>query len=318
MKITPILATLIASVTAVDRITFDSNGTQIVVYHWQLSCNAASSRWGRFDRGRPATKAPVIVMGHGFAALQTSKLQPYAERFAAAGYHATTFDYRHWGQSDGVPRNIVDISLQQADFMAAVAAAKKLQGVDASRIVIWGSSLSGGTVLSLGPAFYNDTSSGVVGVISQVPHTNGLATAALTPQQTIPDLVKLSLADMERAKTDHPHICAYEGYLSIQPNPPGPEYSNFSARFIVQLPSFSPDVTAAQSHLPTYLGIGSADNVVSAPAAAKLAARMPNATTYEYEGVGHFDVYPGALAYMENLENQVAFLHKFVPLHKSF
>lgn len=212
-------------------------------------------------------------------------------------------------------------------------AVKKLKGVDPSRIVIWGSSLSGGTVLNLGPYFYNDSSSGVVGIIAQVPHTNGPATSALPPQNTIPYLVQLSLNDVARAKNGSDPIYvpvanytgqfglltqagALDGYLSIQPDPPPPEYSNIAARFIVALPLFSPDAIAFQSHLPTYIGIGLADNIVSPTAAVNLSKKMPNATTYQYENVGHFDVYPGASAYQVNLENQVKFLKKEIPIFR--
>lgn len=243
----------------------------------------------------------------------------------------TQFDYRHWGDSDGVPRNLGDLNLQRADYHAAIAAVKKIQGVDPQRIIIWGTSLSGGMVLELGATFYNDPKFGVVGVISQVPSVNGPASAALSEPDKLPELVSLAVADQKRANTTlspiYVPICnhtgelglltqpgAWEGCHRLLPDPPPPVYGNITARFALQVPSFSPDATAAQSKLPTFMGIALADNVVSVEASLALARRLPNGTVKQYSGAGHFDVYPGSSHYDENISAQVAFLRKFFPI----
>ena len=46
-------------------------------------------------------KRPCIVMAHGFGGVKEMRLDAYAERFSAAGYHVLVFDYRHFGASDG-------------------------------------------------------------------------------------------------------------------------------------------------------------------------------------------------------------------------
>ena len=59
------------------------------------------------------------------------------------------FDFRHLGDSDGEPRQLVSPKLQLEDFRAAVAHARGLPGVDPDKIVLWGMSLSGGQVITV-------------------------------------------------------------------------------------------------------------------------------------------------------------------------
>ncbi len=58
------------------------------------------------------------------------RLDAYAERFAQAGYHVLVFDYRHFGDSEGEPRQILDIKKQHQDWHAAISFARGLPGID--------------------------------------------------------------------------------------------------------------------------------------------------------------------------------------------
>ena len=60
---------------------------------------------------------------------------------------------------------------QLEDYAAAIAFARSLEGVDPDRIVVWGSSYSGGHVVPVAVA-----DGRVAAVISQVPGMDGLAT----------------------------------------------------------------------------------------------------------------------------------------------
>ena len=71
-----------------------------------------------------AGPVPCVVMAHGFTATRGDRLPAYAERFAAAGLAVLLFDYRHFGDSSGAPRQLLDIGRQQADYHAAVAFAR--------------------------------------------------------------------------------------------------------------------------------------------------------------------------------------------------
>ena len=95
---------------------------------------------------QPANGA-CVVMAHGLGGLRTAGLEPYAQRFAEAGFAVLLFDYRHFGASDGQPRQRVSVRAQLVDWAAAIAFARLRPGVDPTRIALWGSSFSGGHVV---------------------------------------------------------------------------------------------------------------------------------------------------------------------------
>src|SRR3954462_13228881 len=128
-----------------------------------------------------AGPAPCVVMAHGFTATRGDGLPAYAERFAAAGLAVVLFDYRHFGRSTGEPRQLLDIGRQLDDYRAAVAFARSLPGVDAGRIALWGTSFSGGHVLTLAAEDH-----GIAAAVAQVPFADGVATVgAASPRNAL-------------------------------------------------------------------------------------------------------------------------------------
>src|SRR5271157_1114103 len=69
---------------------------------------------------------PVLVMAHGLGGVKTLRLGAFAERFHAAGYACLVFDYRHFGDSGGEPRELLSIRRQREDWQAAVAFTRSL------------------------------------------------------------------------------------------------------------------------------------------------------------------------------------------------
>lgn len=88
-------------------------------------------------------------MAHGFGGTRDTWLLGYAEAFADAGIDTLLFDYRGFGASEGTPRQDVSFRRQRQDYHAAIAAARQLPGVDPDRVIIWGTSYSGGHVLAV-------------------------------------------------------------------------------------------------------------------------------------------------------------------------
>ncbi len=86
-------------------------------------------------------------MAHGFGATMDSGLLPFAEAFAEAGLDVLLFDYRCFGDSTGEPRQLAWPSRHREDYRAAVDFARGLDGVDPERIVLWGTSWSGGHIV---------------------------------------------------------------------------------------------------------------------------------------------------------------------------
>jgi uncharacterized protein len=125
---------------------------------------------GLFVRPSVGKPAPLIVIAHGLGGIYEMRLDAYARRFAEAGYAALTFDYRHFGRSDGQPRHWLVREWQQEDIAAAIAHGKTLHGVDPGRVVLFGSSLAGGHMIDVTHA-RNDISATII----QGPFTDGLA-----------------------------------------------------------------------------------------------------------------------------------------------
>lgn len=111
---------------------------------------------------------PTIVMAHGFSAVKEMYLDDYAEAFSEAGLGAVVFDNRNFGDSEGEPRYEIDPWQQVRDYRHAITYAITREEVDSDRIGIWGSSYSGGHVLTVG-ALENRVSA----VVSQAPLTDG-------------------------------------------------------------------------------------------------------------------------------------------------
>jgi len=96
-----------------------------------------------------AGAAGCVVLGSGLSCVRDQGLDAYAERFAAAGFAALSFDYRHFGESEGEPRSLMSAGRQREDWRAAIGWARGLEGVDPGRIALWGFSLGGGHVQAL-------------------------------------------------------------------------------------------------------------------------------------------------------------------------
>ena len=115
-----------------------------------------------------AATAPVIVMAHGLSAVKEMYLDDYAAAFSAAGLNALVFDNRNFGASDGEPRQEIDPVAQVRDYRHAITYAIGLPEVDRSRVGVWGSSYSGGHVLTVAAI-----DSRVKAAVSQVPLVSG-------------------------------------------------------------------------------------------------------------------------------------------------
>jgi pimeloyl-ACP methyl ester carboxylesterase len=133
-------------------------------------------------------------MAHGLGGVRQMRLDAFAARFQAAGYACLVFDYRHFGGSEGQPRQLLDVRKQQADWRSAVTFARGLPQVDGQRVVVWGTSFGGGHAIHTGA-----TMQGVSAVIAQCPFTDGLASGLATNPITALRVTSLAIADQLRA-----------------------------------------------------------------------------------------------------------------------
>lgn len=123
-------------------------------YEWQRRNVEFATADGTVLRGwhyaQGVRGRPVIVMSHGTGATKEMGLDLTAADFASAGYNCLVYDHRNLGESDGVIRQHIDPWQQIADARDAITFSRNMDGVDGSRLAIWGTSLSGGHALVLG------------------------------------------------------------------------------------------------------------------------------------------------------------------------
>lgn len=127
-----------------------------------------------------AGSVPCVVMAHGFSATRDDGLPQYAEAFQRAGFAVILFDYRHFGASTGEPRQVLDIARQQQDYRCVIDWARRTEGIDPERIVLWGTSFSGGHVLAVAA-----TDPRIAAVISQAPFTDSIAVMRQLPLRNL-------------------------------------------------------------------------------------------------------------------------------------
>jgi pimeloyl-ACP methyl ester carboxylesterase len=274
-------------------VTFDSGG---------VACRA----WAYTPARNCGGAAPCIVMAHGLGGTRDCAIEPYAVCFAAAGFHVLLFDYRHLGASDGAPRQLIDIGRQLDDWAAAVRFARTMPGVDADRIGLWGTSLSGGHVLTTAAR-----DGKIAAIAAQCPMLDGLASARMLARGgglwPMAKLTAFALDDWLRQLTGRPPRTialvgrpgeaaamtthdAYDGMRAIVP----PGWRNeAAARVLLSFPVYRPVRLAGDVTCPA-LFITCAKDTLTLPRAAARAARSmgDRARLLEFP-IGHFDIYQG-------------------------
>jgi hypothetical protein len=256
-----------------------------------------------------------MVMAHGLGLLASSGLAPFISSFNEAGLTVLTFDYRHFGASTGMPRQLVDPEAQLADWRAAIATARTLSGVAPTKLVLWGTSFSGGHALSM-----SATQADISAVIAQVPHVNGAASSEAASTGDLLTLATLAVLDATSASDTSnatvPFVGApgeaalmtqagtREAYLALVA--PGSSWTNETpARSVLGIQGYSPDAIARATDIPVLMVVATED-VVTPPEPARALARTIGAHLLEVAG-GHFDVYTGP-GFERVVAEEVAFL----------
>ncbi len=290
-------------------ITFDSDSVTCSGWHFP----------GDGDRFDGANGRPVVVMGHGFGGTKDSGLEPFADRLSRAGLDVLAFDYRGFGASEGIPRQTVSVADQIRDFESAVATAKRLPGVDPNRIVLWGSSMSGGHVLRV--AARRDD---VAAVIAMTPLTSGVAASrSAVAHRDVASALKWTVvgiksrADVARGRrpTMMPLVAfpgepgaltldgAYESYRALA----GPTWRNeIDSAAGLQLAGIRTAEAARQLRCPALFQIADFDRYVPADSVAKTAV-LARGVVHHYP-CDHFDVWPGHDWFEKAVADQVRFL----------
>lgn len=247
----------------------------------------------------------AIVIAHGFSGTMDCGLFEYASHFAANGFHALVFDYRYFGQSDGMPRQYLSVSAQRADWRAAINYVRGLDAVDADRIGLWGYSFSGGHVLHL---LAEDSNLRVA--VAQCPQIDPFATAQLSKQYMTADRASyiqsavlkdwwgsligrrpISLAIAPGSDQDH--------YVMVGPEAvrfseiAGPNWVNaIAARSFIsgRLNTNNPSAIVDKIRQPVLLQIADQDRIVSNEAIETFARRLGHKAQIRHYDTDHFGI----------------------------
>ncbi len=267
---------------------------------------------------------PCIVMAHGLGATRAMGLDNYAVRFQEAGFAVLAFDYRHLGESDGEPRQLVWIPYQQQDYAAAIAYARSRGEIDSRRIALWGTSLSGGHVIAAAASDH-----AIACACAQVPLLDGEAggrellkrlglgaVLRLTFGHALRDLVRSwlglpphriplvapagSLAVMADAG-------AYDTFSALAP----PDFSNeICARILIRMDKYKPVKRLAGVRCPLLLQVCDKDITTPPALVERAAGLLGNRGDVIRYPIDHFDIYRG-----DNFEKSVGDQIRFYSRH---
>lgn len=275
-----------------------------------------------FYRPQGAGPFPVVVMAHGLGGTRKMRLPAFAEQFVAAGYACLVFDYRHFGDSEGEPRQLLDVGRQLEDWRAALAHARSLGDVDTTRVIIWGTSFSGGHVLATAAEDKK-----LAAVISQCPFTDGLASGLAAEPLVSLKLTGLALMDRigalvgaspvrvplagrpgETAFMTSPD--SWDGYHGLIPIGACVR-TDATARFALDIIRYFPGRRTPRIQAPVLFCVCDPDSVAPARQTLRHARRAPRHEIKRYAH-GHFDIYVGK-AFEQVVSDQLEFLSRVVP-----
>lgn len=272
----------------------------------------------QLNRSNPIS---VIVMAHGFAARMDFGLHPFAGKFAKAGFAVFMFDYRGFGNSEGEERLLVNPYMHLQDWRAALDHVKNKEEVDQKKIALWGSSFSGGHVLTIASEYPD-----IAAVSAQVPFLDGISTAM---QSSFLDQLKMTFAavcDVLRKLTFRsPHYLpvvgkmgslacmnkedSYDGFSSLIPESEQSNWENkCPARIGLLFPFYRPISKLTKVQSPCLLISAKKDSLFSKTSIYRARHKLKNASLLELE-CGHFDPYKGKW-FDRSIEAQLDFFVK--------
>ncbi len=291
-----------------EDVSFDVNGMQIRGWLYLPDSTVAA--------------VPCIILNTGFGGTKDMLLENYALRFREAGFASLAFDYRHFGESEGEPRQLFTIQDQLDDCRAAIAFVRQRPEIDARRIAVWGTSAGGGygLVMAAEDADIACVYAQCAGLDSQedgklalerngwgyflrlfmhAQRDKGRSRFGLPPHKIpiVGDTGTLAMVVAPGAK---------EGYASVA----GSSFTNeVCARAILTTGGYNPIKKAPEVKCPVMIQICEHDNLVSQNSALNTARALGERAEVRSYPIGHFDIYIGA-AFEQSIADQLDFFNR--------
>jgi pimeloyl-ACP methyl ester carboxylesterase len=260
---------------------------------------------------------PVVVLVHGGGATHEMMLDQYEKWFSAAGLAVLAFDFRHLGESGGLPRQIVSPRRYAQDIDAALGFARSRAELDPERIALWGTSFGASHVVAAAARH-----PGLAAAVVQCPVLNGRAIATKAgpghlARFTVPIVSDLLRAALGRPRRYVPLVGrpgelafvnqpgAVEGWESVCP--PGYRFDNrVAAAAGLEMLFYNASARASRVRCPLLVCQSDRENLIDPAIAVKVAAAAPRGVLKHYDA-DHFTVYHAPLV-EQIVSDQIEFL----------
>ncbi|EJW21221.1 hypothetical protein IMCC14465_10170 [alpha proteobacterium IMCC14465] len=249
-------------------------------------------------------KGATVILAHGLSCTMDSRLFAFAEKFAAAGLTAITFDYRNFGFSGGRLRQYINVPMQMEDWHHVLAYARNRADVDADRIVMWSTSFGGGLATHVAHEDGN-----IRAVVAQCPMMDNPKTIRLGMSQRSPaqnnkfKRLAVMAALMNLVGLRGPCLPVTDpSRMSIIPSDESVKFHEVGGpmwRNEVAVLSFAKGQTGVNNPMriadafstPLLLQICEQDETVDNAGAEAFAEKAGACVTKKYYDCGHFDLY---------------------------
>lgn len=273
--------------------------------------------------GNSLKPSACIVLNNGFGGTKDVLLEKYALRFVEAGFAALTLDYRHFGESEGEPRQSYSIIKQLEDNIAAIEYVQKRDEIDNNRIFIWGTSSSGNFGLLI--AAENQNIAGIIGQTASLdPEADGKMTVKREGIGWMLKLIMHAQKDKGRSRLGlSPHTIpivgkpgsmamltapnAFDGYQAI-----ASESITFRNEVCARImfESHGPNLmeSAKKVNCPALFIICEKDNIIAPNSHYKIKTLLGEKATFINYPIGHFDIYFGDY-FEKSIKEQIDFIN---------
>ncbi len=128
----------------IEKVHFQSEGMKVIGNLFKPTGGSKEQ-----EEGEEKTPLPAILVAGAMTGVKEQVAGQYAERIAKSGYITLALDHRHFGESEGMPRQHEDPAKKMEDFKNAISFLSSLNYVDRERIGACGISMGGGYMLQL-------------------------------------------------------------------------------------------------------------------------------------------------------------------------
>lgn len=272
------------------------------------------------------TPVPCVVLCHGFGGTKDILLEKYALGFVEEGFAALALEYRHFGESDGLPRQHYSFKKQLEDIRESIAFVKSQEGIDPEKIFIWGTSAGGPHGINV--ACDDHSIAGIIVQCAGLDHKKD--SKIVSRRESIFYFIKLFVhgqRDKGRGRfrlSEHTvPIVGKPGTLAIL-NAPGAfagyssivtKESLFQNKVCTRVMLIPPGVDTLKNSLkvqcPVLLCVCEKDTLVAPDSHIQVAKNLKEKATVKTYPIGHFDIYKGE-HFKKAFQDQVDFIRSII------